>query len=86
VQRLVEAAAIGQAREAVLVRQFFQLALHVEQPLFGALALADVEHEPDQRMGSAVRIAHHMHDVADPDEFPVLAQGTVIGFMVHARL
>jgi len=31
-------------------------------------------------------IAHHVHDVADPDEFPVLAQGTVIGFMVHARL
>ena len=45
----VEMAAIGDVREAVAVREVFELALELQELLLGALSLADVEHEPDER-------------------------------------
>src|SRR3546814_10223831 len=52
----------------------------------GPLAFADIEHETDQRVDRTVRLAHHMHHVADPHVATVTGQRTVIGLMVHACL
>ncbi|MNX80374.1 hypothetical protein D3C86_1120330 [compost metagenome] len=49
--------------------------------LFGFLALADIEHEPHQRLDFAV-LAHHVHHIADPHVFTAVGQRAVVRFMV----
>jgi hypothetical protein len=48
----------------------------------GLLALADIEHETDQRIHLSLCVTHHMHHVAYPDVMPVLGQCAVVRFMV----
>ena len=56
------------------------------QLFLGALALADVEHEADQRFDLALGVAHHMHHVAYPDVAVVPGEGAVVGLVVDAGL
>ena len=64
-QHGVEHAPVGDTGEAVLERIFLQLFLQTDQVFLGLLALADIEHEADQRLHLAV-LALHVHHVANP--------------------
>ncbi|MNP08273.1 hypothetical protein D3C76_1003340 [compost metagenome] len=85
-QHGVEHAPVGHTGEAVLVGVFLQLLLQVDQLLFGLLALADVEHEADQRLDLASRVTHHMHDVADPHVVAGVGERPVVRLVVGAGL
>src|SRR5471032_277043 len=82
-QHGVEHAAVGNASEAVLEGIFLQLFLEPNQVFFGLLALADIEHEADQRF-DIIALAHHMHHIANPHVVTVYRQRAVIGLVVNA--
>jgi hypothetical protein len=82
----VEHATVAHARQAVGERQAFQFALELREPFLGALALADVEHEADQRVNVAVLFAHNVDNVADPHVAAVGGQCAIVRFVVGARL
>ena len=85
-QHRVEHAPVGDAGETVLVGVFLQLLLQGQQLFLSLLALADVEHEADQRIHLAVVVAHHVHHVANPHVVASGGQRTVVSLMIDAVL
>lgn len=79
-------APVGDVGQAVPERQGLQFLLQRQQFLFRLIALGDVEHEADQRLGLALVIAHHMDDVAYPHIAVVLGQRPVVRLVVHPGL
>ncbi|MNJ62783.1 hypothetical protein D3C77_586380 [compost metagenome] len=83
-QAVVEHAPVGHAGKAILIGEFFQLFLQLQQLLLGLLALADIEHEADQRFDLARGIAQHMHHIANPYIATVAGQSAIVGLVVEA--
>ncbi|CAM5574820.1 hypothetical protein SSTU70S_04697 [Stutzerimonas stutzeri] len=85
-EAVVEHAPVGHAGKAVLIGEFFQLLLQLQQLLLGLLALADIEHEADQRFDLARGIAQHMHHIANPHIAAVAGQSAIVGLVVDTGL